>query len=108
MKAQPLNNSPFFVPNIGRNVKISEELNGIKISYTLACDGDFPNKTFINKNKAYIVKEKVVIYQSNMSNAIYHAYLELKNKTMIELNTYKLNKLQEKQLNLLQQLQFNF
>lgn len=102
MKPQQINNSLFYIPNLGMNVKVEEVTNGIKLYYTLSCDKKFPNKTFINKNKAYYVKDSIIPYQNNMSNAIWLTYQKLKNEMMLELNAFKIKKLQEKQHNLKQ------
>ena len=94
---QYVNNSPFNIPNLGMNVKVFELEYGIKLTYTLSCDKDFPRKTFTNKNKAYYVKEDIVIYQRYMSARLFESYLKLKNDMMLELNAFKIQKLQQKQ-----------
>lgn len=99
---QQINNCLFFVPNLGLNTKIEEVTNGIKLTYTLSCDKEFPKRTFIKKNKTYYVKDEIILYQNNMSNAIWLTYQKLKNEMMLELNAFKIRKLQEKQYNLKQ------
>ena len=85
-----LNNSPFFIPNINRNVKIEEIETGIRLNYTLSCPKDFPNKTGITKkNKSYYRKSVEIQYQNNMSHHIYISYLKLKNQTMLDLAKFK-------------------
>ena len=96
-----LDNSPSFIPNINRNVKIEEIETGIRLNYTLSCPKDFPNKTGITKkNKAYYRTSVDIKYQNHMSNEIYTAYVRLKNKTMLELAKFKELKAIEKVHNL--------
>lgn len=98
------NYCPFFIPNLGKNTKIEEVTNGVKLSYILSCDKEFPKKTFTNKNKTYYKNEVIIVYQNNMSDAICKEYYKLKNKMMLELNEFKIKKLQLKRVQL--QLQF--
>ena len=99
---QYVNNSPFNIPNLNMNVKVEEVTNGLNLYYTLSWDRDFNHITFISKNKAYYVKCMFIPYQNNMSNAIWLTYQNLKNEMMLELNAFKIRKLQQKQQNLKQ------
>ena len=102
MRKQYVNNSPFNIPNLGMNVRVEEVTTGLNLYYTLSCDKNFNHITFISKNKAYYVKCIFIPYQNNMSNAIWITYQKLKNEMMLELNAFKIRKLQEKQYNLKQ------
>lgn len=61
---QQINNCPFFVPNLGLNTKIEEITNGIKLTYTLSCDKDFPKKTFESKTKHIMLKKVLFLIKT--------------------------------------------
>ena len=104
---QYVNNSPFNIPNLNMNVKVEEVTNGLNLYYTLSCDRDFNHITFISNGKCYYTICGFIPYQNNMSNAIWDTYQRLKNQMMLELNAFKIRKLQQKQQNLKQLKLFN-
>ncbi len=75
--------------NLHKNVKLKEVINGIEMSYTLSCPKDFPQVTFISRNKAYYTKTLLVPYDLHMSKRLEFAYNHLKANTMLELALYK-------------------
>ena len=104
---QYVNNSPFNIPNLNMNVKVEEVINGLNLYYTLSCDRDFNHITFISKGKCYYKICSFIPYQNNMSSVIWDTYQKLKNQMMLELNAFKIRKLQQKQQNLKQLKLFN-
>lgn len=97
-------NQPFKVQNLDKNVKLIEEELGIRMYYVLPCPKNFPNITFISKNKGYYQTTMFVQYDQNMSKRFNHAYKKLKAFTMLELNRFKL----QEQINKVQQLEIQF
>ena len=49
--------SIFIIPNEKKNVKLEELENGLRMYYVLSCPKEFPNITFISKNKGCIKKQ---------------------------------------------------
>ena len=96
--------NPFFIPNMDKNCKLQELPNGVKVIYVLACDKDYPAKTFESKGKSYVERSYSIQYTNNMSDHIMRAYSQLKNSTMLELALWKhmqlLNKIKQLQNNL--------
>lgn len=96
--------NPFFIPNMDKNCKLQELTNGVKVIYVLACDKDYPAKTFESKGKSYVERSYSIQYTNNMSDHIMRAYSQLKNSTMLELALWKhmqlLNKIKQLQNNL--------
>lgn len=83
------NYNPFFVPNLDKNFKLEELPEGIKCLYVLACDKNYPAKTFESKGKSYVQRSYSIRYTNNMSDHILRAYIQLKNSTMLELALWK-------------------
>lgn len=98
-----MNNNPFFIPNMDKNVKLKELPNGIEVSYILSCNKNYPLYTFESKGKKYVERKMFIAYTNNMSNQILKVYKHLKNSTMLELNLWNFQKLSLK----IQQLQNN-
>ena len=96
--------NPFFILNLDKNCRLEELTNGVKVIYVLACDKDYPAKTFESKGKSYVERSYSIQYTNNMSDHIMRAYIQLKNSTMLELALYKhmllLNKIKQLQNNL--------
>ena len=82
-------NNPFFIPNLDKNCRLEELTNGVKIIYILACDKNYPAKTFESKGKSYVERSYSIQYTNNMSDHIMRAYIHLKNSTMLELALWK-------------------
>jgi hypothetical protein len=97
-----MRNSIFIIPNEKKNVKLEELENGLRMYYTLACPKDFPNITFISKNKAWYQKTMVIPYGPNMSKRIDYAYNKLKTIVMCDLALHKMLFYTAKYNNLLQ------
>ena len=93
----------FDVTNLDKNVRLEELENGLRMYYTLPCPKNFPNLSFISKNKAYYQTTMIITYDRNMSKRLNHAYNKLKAYTMLELNRFKLLELTNK-VNKLEQL----
>lgn len=79
----------FSIPNIGKNVKIIEEAEGLMMFYTLPCTESFPLKSFISKKKWYYETSCFIPYDRNMSKRIHYAYNWLKIRTMLSLAEWK-------------------
>lgn len=88
-------NSPFFIPNLDKNFTLEEKYNGLEARYVLACDHDYPYKTFTTK-KSYVSRSAFIPYQNNMSDKIMRVYLHLKNSTMLELALWKHQQITQK------------
>jgi len=80
----------FDVQNLDRNVKLEELETGLRMYYVLACPKNFPNLSFISKNKGYYQTTMIIFYGPNMSKRLDHAYHKLKAFTMLELANFKL------------------
>lgn len=94
--------------NLNKNVKLTEEINGIRMSYTLSCPKEFPAVTFISRNKAYYTRTLLVPYDLHMSKRLEFAYNYLKTNTMLELALYKQYLYNQKVASLkLDQIKFN-
>lgn len=92
-------NNTFSVPNLDRNVHITEETAGLTISYTLPCEKDF-TYTKRKANRYYYTEKIFVLYEQNMSQKLTKEYFKLKNSAMLKLNNHKLAKLVSKVNNL--------
>jgi hypothetical protein len=79
----------FLIPNEDKNVKLIEEESGLRMYYVLSCPKDFPNISFISKNKAYYQKHILIPYGNNMSKRINYAYEKLKVNVMCDLAEFK-------------------
>jgi len=99
----------FSVPNLDKNVRISEKENGLELSYTLPCGRDFPYTGYRRKNNTHYYTERTFVkYDNNMSQLLTNEYFKLKNSVMLKLNNHKLAKLTSKVHNLRnQQLTLN-
>lgn len=84
------NNSPFFIPNLGRNCWIKEEPTGLRLYYVLACPKDYPLKSYKKRNVNYAKVSIFIPYQANMSSVILRRYYYLKKTLMLDIRKYKL------------------
>ncbi len=95
-----LNNSPFFIPNLGRNCWVKEESKGLRLFYVLACPKDYPLKSYTRHNINYAKISIFIPYQENMSSIILRRYYYLKNMLMLDIRKYKLTVLKSEIKNL--------
>lgn len=95
-----INNSPFFIPNLGKNCWLKEESEGLRLYYVLACPKDYPLKSYTKHNTNYAQVSIFIPYQPDMSSIILQKYYYLKKILMLDIRKYKLNILKSEIKNL--------